>query len=332
MITFDAQEFLRIGAAIYDRRDQIESMADAAVARGFDNIVLCSVGGSQAMMDPFATIIRRLSSVPVVQVLAPLYTTGGHPEVTSRSLVIMASKSGDTTETVAAAKALQKLGAPIFSVVGVDGSPLQALSDWCFVYGDGRPQELVLYLFVGALLHRLGSFEAYPRFADQLRNLPAALVDVRQTFDARAIDYCERFNADPYNIWVASGELWPVAYAYAMCVLEESLWLRTKSVMSSEFFHGTLELVERDTCVTLLVGEGATRPLDLRVKDFIERYTDNAAVIDMADFALAGFDAEFRWMLGPVVANAALQRISKNMEHINQHPLETRRYYRKVAY
>ena len=40
MITFDAQEFLRIGAAIYDRRDQIESMADAAVARGFDNIVL----------------------------------------------------------------------------------------------------------------------------------------------------------------------------------------------------------------------------------------------------------------------------------------------------
>ena len=137
------------------------------------------------MMDPFATIIRRLSSVPVVQVLAPLYTTGGHPEVTSRSLVIMASKSGDTTETVAAAKALQKLGAPIFSVVGVDGSPLQALSDWCFVYGDGRPQELVLYLFVGALLHRLGSFEAYPRFADQLRNLPAALVDVRQTFDAQ---------------------------------------------------------------------------------------------------------------------------------------------------
>ena len=101
LINFDAQEFLRIGALIYERRAQIEEMAEAAVTRGFDNVVICSVGGSQAMMDPFATMIRRLSRVPVVQVLAPVYTTAGHPEVSARSLVIMASKSGDTPETVA---------------------------------------------------------------------------------------------------------------------------------------------------------------------------------------------------------------------------------------
>ena len=87
---------------------------------------------------------------------------------------------------------------------------------------------------------------AYPKFLKELRNLPNALVGVRKKVDQKAIEYCEKYCKEPYNIWVASGNLWPVCYAYAMCVLEESLWIRTKSVTSQEFFHGTLELVDND--------------------------------------------------------------------------------------
>ena len=65
---------------------------------------------------------------------------------------------------------------------------------------------------------------------------------------AKARAYAEKYKDDPYQIWIGSGNLWGPTYSFAMCVLEESQWLRTKSVTSPEFFHGTIELVERSLC------------------------------------------------------------------------------------
>lgn len=332
MVTFDEAELLYQGSVIYDRRGELEAIAESVCERGFDNILLSSSGGSQAMLDPFASMLNEMSDIPVASMLSGVLVITGYNQLGSKTLVFMSSKSGDTKETVMAAEYLRERDAIIVSVVGRPDSPLEALSDYCFVYGDGRPQELALYLILGKILHIRGRFDRYPAFVDSLSNLASALVSVRKQFDVRAIEYCKAYHDDPYNIWVASGDLWPVCYAYAMCVLEESQWIRTKSVSSPEFFHGTLELVEPDVSVTLLVTEGATRELDLRVKRFIEQYTDRATVIDCAEFELPGIDPEFRRLLGPVVANAALQRISKNMEHLTGHSLDIRRYYRKVEY
>jgi len=178
----------------------------------------------------------------------------------------------------------------------------------------------------------LGEFNDYPVFADQLRYLPRVLCDVRRQFDAEAVNYCERLVYAPYQIWTASGELWPVCYAFTMCVLEESLWIRTKAVQSSEFFHGTFELVDKDVPIIVLVGEGKTRNLDIRVKEFAERYSDQTTIIDTRDFMCGQIDRKFKLMLTPVIMNAALQRIAKNMEAITGHSLKERRYYRKVLY
>lgn len=117
-----------------------------------------------------------------------------------------------------------------------------------------------------------------------------------------------------------------------MCVLEESQWIRTKSVSSPEFFHGTLELLEEDVCTTLLLTEGPTRAQDERVREFAERHTRKLTCFDTRDYALPGIHEEFRPLLNPVVMAAVLQRISKNIEQITGHSLEIRRYYRKESY
>ena len=85
--------------------------------------------------------------------------------------------------------------------------------------------------------------------------------------------------------------MWGSTYSFAMCVLEESQWLRTKSVTSPEFFHGTIELVEKGVCVALNMTEGQTRKLDQRVKDFVGQYTDDFTVFDTADYELPGISA-----------------------------------------
>lgn len=332
MVKFDEKKILENGKYIYDQREKIETIADKVCENGFDNILFTSSGGSQAMMQPFDYMISVMSDLQVQSQLASDLLVVGNNHLNDRTLVFMASKSGDTKETVEAARFVKEKGGVIVSILGVDNSPLGELSDYSVIFKDGRPMELILYLLIGKILSNKGFFEDYKQFADELENLPAALVSVGKASEEKGRAYAMKYKDDPYQIWIGSGNLWGPTYSFAMCVLEESQWLRTKSVSSPEFFHGTIELIEKDVCVALTMTEAQTRVQDERVKKFLEQYTDNLTVFDTADYELPGISDKFRWMLSPVVINAALSRVSKNFEDIRGHALEIRRYYRKVEY
>ncbi len=332
MADFDEQKILESGKQIYAQRARSEAIADSLCAAGFDLLLFTASGGSQAMMDPFAFYLRHCSCLPVENVLAADLVLGACNRITNRTVAFLTSKSGDTGETLAAARWLKARGARLVCVAGKPGCALEALCDDTIVYGEGRPQEMIFYFLIGRILFLSGCFDDYPRFANELEGLPPALVQVRRQADETCRQYAAKYCAEPYQIWIGSGDLWPTAYSYSMCVLEESQWLRTKSVSSPEFFHGTLELLEKDVCTTLLMTEGPTRALDERVRDFAARHTKKFTCFDAREYALPGISPEFRPWLGPVILAAVLQRIGKNMQHITGHSLELRRYYRKERY
>lgn len=332
MINFDEKKIIENGDIIYSQREKIEGIADKICQRGFDLLLFTSSGGSQAMLDPFAFYIRQMSSLAVENILSAELMLGCCNRISDKTVAFLTSKSGDTAETVAAAKWLKERGVYLVAAVGKADSTLESICDDTIVYGEGRPQELIFYLLIGRILHNNGAFDKYPQFADELKGLAYALAQVRKQADEKcrkyAMDYCK----EPYNIWVGSGDLWPTAYSYSMCVLEESQWIRTKSVSSPEFFHGTLELLEDDVCTTVLLTEGPTRELDERVKNFAMKHTKKLTCFDCKDYELPGISSEFRSLLSPVVMAAVLQRISKNIEQITGHSLDIRRYYRKETY
>ncbi|MBQ6654449.1 MAG: SIS domain-containing protein [Erysipelotrichaceae bacterium] len=332
MINFNAETIIRNYDFIYQQRLTIEKIADEVCAQGFDLLFLTSSGGSMAMMEPFRHYLNVYSRLPVDSMVSADFLLTGNNRLTDKSVAFLTSKSGDTRETIECAEKLREMGVRIVSVCGVGNSKLASLSDWSFAYLDGRPQELVFWFIIGKIMYNEGYFEDYPDFADNLQNLGRALAQVRIDCDEKCRQYAESYWNEPYNIWIGSGDLWPTAYSYSMCVLEESLWIRTKSVSSAEFFHGTLELVDKDTCVTLLLGEGVTRSQDERVREFVRGLTDKFTCFDTRDYQLEGIKPQYRKYLSPIVMAAVLQRIGKNAEVIMQHPLETRRYYRKSNY
>lgn len=332
MVTFNEKKILENGAYIYNKRGELEAIADAVCEKGFENILFTSSGGSLAMMQPFDYMISVMSGLYVHSLVSAELLAAGNRHLTDKTLVFMASKSGDTPETVAAAEYVKERNATIVSIIGADNSPLGELSDYSVVYKDGRPQEYVLYMLIGKILQNQGYFQDYTQFADELEHLPAALVSVGKASDEKAREYAVKYKDDPYQIWIGSGNLWGPTYSFAMCVLEESQWLRTKSVTSPEFFHGTIELVEKGVCVALNMTEGQTRSLDERVREFVSQYTEDFTVFDTADYELPGISDKYRWLLSPVVINAVLSRVGKNFEDVRNHSLEIRRYYRKVKY
>ena len=332
LVNFNEQDIIANGAKIYDQRTKIEAIADSIVDNGFDLLLFTSSGGSQAMLDPFAFYIRHMSRLPVENVLSANLLTGDCNRITDKTVAFLTSKSGDTAETVKAANWLKEQGVRLFAAVGKENSTLESICDDTIVYGEGRPQELVFYLLIGRILYRSGNFDAYPRFADELKNLAFALAQVRKQADAKCLKYAQDYCKEPYNIWIGSGDLWPTAYSYSMCVLEESQWIRTKSVSSPEFFPRHAGAAG-GRCLHHAAADRGTHPCAGRARKEVCRPPyQKLTCFDTKEYALPGISDEFRPLLSPVVMAAVLQRISKNIEVITDHSLDIRRYYRKESY
>ncbi|MNP82397.1 hypothetical protein D3C76_1810190 [compost metagenome] len=56
-------------------------------------------------------------------------------------------------------------------------------------------------------------------------------------------------------------------------------------------------------------------------------------VFDPREYALAGIDDEFRWLLAPcVISTLLVDRLAAHFEHYTGHSLDIRRYYRQFEY
>ena len=337
MLNFSREKYLKVTGGAAGLRDEIERVADSVYEKGFKNIFLIGSGGAVATFYPFEYMINSTSTIPAYAEIAAEFVLQNHKQFTDESLVILSSLSGTTSETVAAAKYCRDRGATTIGITGEYHKPLADTVDFPlvnFAENDfaSDSNQLILYLLIFKLMNKNGDFPEYEEFAAQLETLPEKLIEAKEQFEDRAEAFATCFKDEPYHMVVGSGTTWGRAYSYAMCVLEEMQWIKTKSIHAAEFFHGTLELVEEDTSVLLLKGEDATRPLMDRVERFAEQYTKKLTVIDTRDYQLEGISTEFREYLSPIITSTLLQRLSVHLEDKRNHSLEIRRYYRTVAY
>ena len=150
--------------------------------------------------------------------------------------------------------------------------------------------------------------------------------------DKKRKEFADKYCDSPLTYLVGSGNLEDWATCYGMCIMEEMQWMRTRPISAANFFHGTLEVIERDIPVILIKGEDKTRPEMDRVEKFVNTISANVTVFDSKDFELQGISDEFRGLLSPIVMRSAFQRVSTHLEHNRRHPLAIRRYYRRLDY
>lgn len=94
-----------------------------------------------------------------------------------------------------------------------------------------------------------------------------------------------------------------------MCYWERQHWIRTKSIHSAEFFHGMLEIIDKDTPVTVFIGEDSQESLSERVTNFLPRICGKYNIIDTKKFELKGISPEYRGYISHLVMHAVTQRI-----------------------
>ena len=330
MLSFNENEFMAEETRGLALKEEIEKVVDEICREGYSNLFWIGIGGTYAYLSQMHHIVKTHSGILSFAEEAAEFAAAGNKQFNKDSVVVITSVTGDTKEVNEAVRIAREKGARVIGFVGNLDTPLgRSVTHPIACVG-----ALFYKLYYTALrfMHQAGDFPEYDRFTKEMEALPQALLRAKEQFDPQAQDYAKEHGMEPLTYVIGAGNLWGYAYCYAMCVMEECQWIRTKAVSSGEFFHGTLELIEKGVNVLVLQGEDEGRGLTDRAIRFLRRVTDKLTIIDTKDYALEGISPEFRGFLSPMVMYQLCERISKHLEHERKHPLELRRYYRRLVY
>lgn len=331
MLKFDEEKQIASVQGALALRGRIEAIVDDICRAGFKNICWLGIGGTYASCLQAEVHMKERSTLEFFVENAAEYLTTGNRRVVEGTVVVISSVTGSTIEMVDAVKKAQADGARVLGFIDVETTELAKRMDWEIAYPAN--EQLKFFMVADRLMFRHGEFPEYEEYYAQLdAHLAVDLAEVEKAADAFGLAFAQKHHDDKLHYFVGAGNQYGSTYSYAMCYWEEQHWIRTKSIHSSEFFHGMLEIVDRDTPVTVFVGEDSQRPLSERVVRFLPRVCANYTVIDSRDYALPGIDERFRGNLSHLVTHAVTQRIDAHIEAINCHPMEIRRYYRRLDY
>ena len=331
MLKFDEQKQIDSVNGALALRPQIESIIDKIVADGYKNICWLGIGGTWASALQAQVHMKEFSAIDFFVENAAEYNMTGNKRVGEGTIVIISSVSGTTVEVVESVKKVHEAGAKVFGFIDKLNTPLAEMVDYIITYPAN--EQLKFFMVADYFMKLNGEFPQYDDVYAQFdAHLAKGLVEVEKAADEFGKAFAEEHCEDELHYFIGAGNQYGATYSYAMCYWEEQHWIRTKSIHSTEFFHGMLEVVEKYTPVTVYIGEDSQRAASERVARFLPKVCGNYTIIDTKDYPMEGISEEYRGYISHLIMHAVNNRIDAHIEAINHHPMEIRRYYRQFDY
>lgn len=264
------------------------------------------------------------------------YTALNPPKLNARTLVLLTSKSGETPETLDAAKLVRGTAGKTVVITQSPTSSLATHGDKAFFLGDTQYAFLATFMltqaFVGAILENKEQWGLLQKLLSSLRSFPEAVVSAARQDDERGKNHAERYKNDGQIYFVASGPGDLVPDAFGRCVLTEMLKIHVHPIKAGDFFHSTLEIINRETPLILVLTEDLSRKQMERVKDFCKTYGGRVAIYDSVEYPMEGIDKDIRPIVAPYVVEGALKRFAYHLSVETGRPLSARNYMGRVKY
>lgn len=318
---------------------QVQQALDALAYRSIQNVFLVACGGSSALMYPSKYLLDREAKT----IASDLYSSNefihrNPATLGPQSLVILCSHSGNTPETVEAAKHARNKGALTVSLTNEPGSPLAEASEYVvkYTYGPDAPafetNYSIMYQLVMGLLYVKEENTKYHRLIHSLQGLQPVYDRVKIQFADKAKAFAATNKDEKIIYTMASGANFGVAYSFAICILMEMQWIHSHAIHAGEYFHGPFEILDKNVPFIHLLGLDETRPLEERALHFGQEYGEKLTVLDAKEVDLSGIDEEVKGYIAPLVLNYVLRQFANELADTRNHPLSTRRYMWKVPY
>ncbi|HSG78710.1 MAG TPA: glutamine--fructose-6-phosphate transaminase (isomerizing) [Acidimicrobiia bacterium] len=236
---------------------------DAEFLRGVDKIWVTACGTAFHAGLVAKEVFEKLLRIPTEAAYAHELRYRD-PIVRPNSLTIAVSQSGETADTLAAARLMQERGSRLLALTNVVGSTLSRDSD-DIVYTRAGPEIAVastkayLTMLVGQYLMALAFGQARGAIDDALaaelveglRHVPT-LIEETLKRDGEVMDILDRFEGVDDVYFIGRG----LDYAVAMegsLKLKEISYLHSEAMPAGELKHGTLALVTDGTPVVVVL-------------------------------------------------------------------------------
>lgn len=308
------------------QRDKISSVV-AKIQPTLRNVFLVGAGGSIIASYPAYYALYRNAPFAVHQVQSDEFNTGHPATLGEGSLVILASHTGKTKETVAAAQNATKAGATVISVTE-EGTPLAEASEYALFGESDLMEAMIAY----EILRQSGVELDYDAIDAAFDAMPKALLSAQEESEQTTQQIADALKDEPITYVLGSGPSYAWAYGLAMCYLQEMQWKHAAAFNSGEFFQGAFEMLDENLAVILLLGEDESRPMGERAKSFLERFGGKNHYLDTKDLSLGGVSDEIRPHVSPFALRVVVGRLAKHYEAARGHNLDQRHYMFKVEY
>jgi fructoselysine 6-phosphate deglycase len=293
----DLARFLADGAP------SMRELAAEARRDGVETVFFVGSGGSWSSMYSGKYLCDRLLRVPAEVSLSYELCWRAPARLDERALVIVASYSGATADTIAALEFARSRGARTIALVNRADSPIGQGADDVVAYGSPGLYSLPMAA-VSSFAVEWARLDGHPEaeaLAAALESLPDDVGGAFRSERERGHTLAEEFADSSLLYCVGAGPLYGLAYKFALTVFMENLRTHGSVVESAEFRHGPAEMLERERPdMVFLVGTDESREQTLATLDFARREGARTAVFDAA-----GYDVHP--LLTPFVLKVALQ-------------------------
>ena len=321
--------------------DVKKTISEILAEKTITNVSFTGCGGSLACFyAPYYFITRESAVLSANYGNANEFSHDTPENVNEHSIVVCASRRGDTKQTVEAAQKAKALGATVIALQLEKDTPLEAAADYTIQFkdtgADGALYEESKSAYALAIayeiVHQLeGNDEVYNAMVNAMNSMnkivPQALVDVIPEAVKFSVDY----NNNDIIYTMGSGTAWAAAQQQTICIFMEMQWINSSVIHSDEFFNGPFEITEKDTAYLLLKSTGRTREVDERAIAFLNKFNAHTTIIDGYDYGMKElgevseyFDHSFYSELLGVYNHLLADR--------RQHPLSWRKYMWKFNY
>ncbi len=237
----------------------------------FDRVILTGMGGSLHGAHPGHLALSRALSIPVLLWESGELTQQAPDVVTSRTLLIAISQSGESGEV----RRLTEAATRPACVISITNSSENALARWADIAvathaGPERTASTKTYTAGLAAAHLVVAYLTGKAqgAAGEVRALSQTVFDFIATLTAEADAAARHLGHTAPLTVIGRGDSYASA-AMAALLIEEAAKLPCEGLTGGQFRHGPLELVREGFCAIVYLGEGAARPLTETLVDRI---------------------------------------------------------------
>ncbi len=309
------------------------------LAEDFSSVKLVACGTSYHAALVGKYIIEEIAKVPASAELASeyRYTQGA----ADRPLVILLSQSGETADTLGAAREAKRRGCKTLAISNVIGSSLSREADKTIYMRAGVEigvaatktfvaQLVVLYLIalrMGLDRGTLG-YEEADSLKDELRSLPRAVLAVLDREEAiRTL--AAAYGKDARDAFYLGRHVnYPVAMEGAL-KLKEISYIHAEAYAAGELKHGPLALITRDTpVIAIAVDDPTYEKMRSNIGEVNARGAPILGVGTAGDRELPRFVDDLipvprmSWIFSPVPVSVALMLFAYHVARLRGCPID----------